>query len=123
MNIITQKLETLSYLSGPDVVQVLKRKSLFFDDKSQDLLQFLHILWLMKAVSQHNRQNVVLLNPFLWEINGMHVHYSDVMYCWTARHIPQNTVFCLFSVFKITINYFHDKACNIPVQLFKSTFA
>ena len=49
----------------PDAVEVLQSQRLLFDHEAQDLLQLLHVLRLMQAVPQHDRQHVILLDPFL----------------------------------------------------------
>ena len=55
----------MRYLCSPDVIEILHGKSFLFDDEAKDFLQFLHILWLMQTVPQHNGQDVVLLDPLL----------------------------------------------------------
>lgn len=55
----------MAHLCSPDVVQVLHGKSFLFYNEAKDLLQLLDILRLMQAVPQHNRKDVVLLDPFL----------------------------------------------------------
>ena len=62
------------HLRRPDVVKVFHGESLFLDDKAEDLLQFLNVLGLMEAVSQHNGQDFVLLDPFL---KGKDERYDD----------------------------------------------
>lgn len=63
-----QKTKTcleVAHLCSPDVVQVLHGKSFLFYNEAKDLLQLLDILRLMQTVPQHNRKDVVLLDPFL----------------------------------------------------------
>lgn len=55
----------LLHLCSPDIVQILHCKSFLFDNEAKDLLQFLHVLRLVQTVSQHNGQDVVLLDPLL----------------------------------------------------------
>lgn len=92
------------YLCSPDVVQVLQGESFLFNNEAQDLLQLLHILRLMKTVSQDNGQNVVLLNPFL-----THTQIISIIE-------PQST-HLKFWVIRCLIGSYSHALCSQPLLL------
>lgn len=99
------------YLSCPDVVQVLHCQSLLFNDKAKDLLQFLDILWLMQTVSQHNRQDVILLDPLLirmkpkenFRYKEIHSKLTMKLLHLTHRHAFSSEPFFLFRVMSMSV--------------------
>lgn len=103
-------------LSLPNHVKVMQCQRLLLRHKTHDFLQFLHILRLMQAVSQHYRQYSTLLYPLLQShtISCVHCHNIQQHLANTAPK-PHNiltakysTVVCIQSFYTLQYPHIHQ---------------
>ncbi len=64
MNVLNNHL-MLAILRGPYSVQVLHPQHLLLDTEPHQSVQLLHILGLVKVVTEHNGKDIVVLDPYL----------------------------------------------------------